>query len=343
GEISRSPVIPPAAAVLLRSAASDTEATPEVCSLAARTLLRMERAEDLYLAFGTAVNLQEKYGRQPPFDELWKGLTQPNLAGPHVDWFAEASQVSSPTARLADGLLLSLLFNKETSPETKAKAQQALDAGWTKPTGRAQQLEAAELLNLRDFEPRVREAMHDVDPGVAAIAKKVAADWKLKVEPTPLGPAIKTLDKAKVLAAAVQRQGDIEQGKFLFNKIGCNKCHTVNKDEPLRGPYLPQVAKTYKRDQLAEAILDPSKTLAQGFVTQIFVLDDGTQLTGFVTEEDAQQVKIRDKDAKEFTIPVDRIEVRSKQQISMMPEGQLNDYTVGDLSSLLDYLQSVAD
>jgi putative heme-binding domain-containing protein len=103
------------------------------------------------------------------------------------------------------------------------------------------------------------------------------------------------------------------------------------------------VAKTYQREQLAEAILDPNKSIAQGFVTQVFVLDDGTQVVGFVTAENAEQITLRDRDAKELTLAVDRIEARTKQQISLMPEGQVNELTVSDLSSLLDYIQSLAE
>jgi putative membrane-bound dehydrogenase-like protein len=342
-EVERARDVPAEAIDLLRTTAADSNAEASLRSQAAICLLRTDDATNFHRAFGALVQLDERYGRQKPWEQLWKALSQPRRLGPQAEWLADAARLDGKTAFWADAALLTLANDKDSSPEYKAKAQQALDSAWGAPARRRQLLEAAGAINIREFEPRVREALRDSDAFVATAAKKLAEQWKLSAEPTPTGPLIKTLPRAEALAAAIKAKGDPAYGQHLFTKISCNKCHTVNKDEPLRGPYLPQVAKTYKRDQLAEAILDPNKTLAQGFVTQVFVLDDGTIVTGFVTAENAEQITLRDKEAKEFTIPVASIEARTKQQISMMPEGLVNDLTVSDLASLLDYLQSIAE
>ena len=65
-------------------------------------------------------------------------------------------------------------------------------------------------------------------------------------------------------------------------------------DQPTKGPYLGNIAKTYKRKELAEAIILPSKTIAQGFQTNIFLMDNGKTVTGYVTREAADKVTIRD-------------------------------------------------
>ena len=342
-EIGRAPVIPSEAIALLRQTARDADADVDLRSEAAAHLLKSSDASDFYLVFGTLVDLNERYGRTPACERLWQEFARPRRLSQHADWFADAARLDGKTALWADAALLSIAYHKDASPEARDAATKAIDDGWQTPTRRLQLLTAARDTKLRDFEHRVREALRDSNEEVARLAKEIAAEWKLPAVPTPLGPPIKTLPRDKTLAQAVQQSGEIERGRYLFSKVGCNKCHTVDKSEPLRGPYLPQVAKTYKRHQLAEAILDPNKTLAQGFVTQVFVLEDGTQAIGFVTQENAEQITLRDKEAKEFTLAVDRIEARVKQQISMMPEGQLNDYTVHDLSSLLDYLQSIAE
>ena len=342
-ELSRAKVIPSEAGDLLRAAARKSEEDPNIRSEAAACLLRTKDPADFEVVFETLISLYHPRERRHAFDQLWKQVSQSPTLGNHVEFLAEQALRDGSAGHWANAAVLTLVYDKDTSPESRELALRSVNAGWETPERRVRLLEAAGDINLRDFEARVREAMRDSDPAVAAAGKRVAEKWKLPAEPTPIGPKLKELPKAEALEAAVQGKGDIALGQYLFTKVGCNKCHTVAKGEPLRGPYLPQVAKTYKRHQLAEAILDPSKTLAQGFVTQLFVLDDGTQLVGFVTSENAEQITLRDKEAKEFTIAVDRIEVRVKQEISMMPEGQLNDYTVSDLSSLLDYLQSIAE
>ena len=53
---------------------------------------------------------------------------------------------------------------------------------------------------------------------------------------------------------------------------------------------------------LAEAILAPSKTIAQGFATNVFELDDGRSVTGFVVKESAEGVVLRDAEGKEHAL-----------------------------------------
>lgn len=342
-ELSRASLLPSRAVPLLRRVAGDQKADVVLRAEAAQTLLRTGDDADFAIAFGTWVSLAEHRTGQRAVEELWNRLRNPKVLGGRVGYLVEQAVRGESGGRWADAALLTLAYHAETSPESRELAQQAMAAGWTSPARRVQLLEAAQAIDLRDFEPRVREALRDADPTVAATARRVAEAWKLPAEPTPLGPRIKDLPRDRVQGEAVAGRGDVAWGKHLYERVGCSKCHTVRKDEPLRGPYLPQVAKTYKREQLAEAILDPNKSIAQGFVTQVFVLDDGTQVVGFVTAENAEQITLRDRDAKEITLAVERIEARTKQQISLMPEGQVNELTVSDLSSLLDYLQSIAE
>ncbi|MEZ6068563.1 MAG: discoidin domain-containing protein [Planctomycetaceae bacterium] len=344
GELSRTNRVPDDAITLVRGVAASGDYPASLRSSAAQVLLRSTADNGYAAAFAALVDIEKQDGRKQPFDQLWGRLREPKRLGEQVEWLRTRADGDGAAGQWAAAALLVAAHHKDTSPEARALATKGLESLWDAGVdARVRLLNAARLANVREFEPRVREAMRAADKAIAKVANDIAKDWKLEAMPTPIGPTIKELPVAEVLAAAVAAQGDVEQGKFLFEKLSCNKCHTVSKGEALRGPYLPQVAKTYKRDQLAEAVLDPNKTLAQGFVTQLFVLDDGTQVIGFVTAEDAEKVTIRDKEAKETVIPVDRIETRVKQQVSMMPEGLLKDNTVGDLSSLLDYLQSIAE
>jgi len=156
------------------------------------------------------------------------------------------------------------------------------------------------------------------------------------------GPKIAGMKPADIFAKIAQPGGDAATGLKVFARLQCNKCHTVDASEPQRGPFLPLVAKTYKRNQLAEAVLTPSKSIAQGFVTTLFVMEDCELMTGFVTKEEAGQVIIRDKEGKEHVLPAGGIEERVKQSVSLMPEGLANDLTLPEFGALLDYLQSLA-
>jgi putative heme-binding domain-containing protein len=113
-------------------------------------------------------------------------------------------------------------------------------------------------------------------------------------------------------------------------------------DEPQKGPFLGTIAQTYTRGDLAMNILDPGKTIAQGFATEMFTLKDGTAQMGFVTFESADEVKIRNIAAQEFTYKTDDIAKREKLPNSLMPPGLVSGLTLREFASLLDYMESLS-
>jgi putative heme-binding domain-containing protein len=187
-------------------------------------------------------------------------------------------------------------------------------------------------------------ALADPDESVAAAAARVASELNFVVEYSvkPAGPALEKIPVGEVFDAVLKSKGDPALGEELYTRLNCTKCHTVRQNEPARGPFLGNIANTYKRRELAEAILIPSKTIAQGFATQVFLLDDGRSVTGFVVQEAADKVVIRNAEGQELTIPADTIEERGKQTLSMMPEGLVKEITLPEFASLLDYLESLA-
>jgi putative heme-binding domain-containing protein len=115
----------------------------------------------------------------------------------------------------------------------------------------------------------------------------------------------------------------------------------VKPGEPLKGPSLANAAAIYKRPDLAWAILDPNKSIAQGFATNIFTLDDGRALTGFVVVESADHVAIRDATGAEHDIPTASIEERTTSPVSVMPAGLVDDLTAAEFAALVDYVVSL--
>ncbi len=239
----------------------------------------------------------------------------------------------------ADCALVS--FSKMKDAKTKSAAQAALDEGWMNTQRRQQIINAVDVVDARNFESKIREAMKDPDAAIATAANRLAKQWNLEPKPTPAARPIKSMRFEDVMAAAANLNGNADHGATVYARLDCKKCHTVQAGEELRGPYLPNVAKTYKRGQIAEAILKPSKSLAQGFATTLFYLDNGKTATGFITKESAEEVVYRDNEGTEHRLDADRIEERMKQQISLMPEGQVDQLSIEDFAALLSYLQSL--
>jgi putative heme-binding domain-containing protein len=165
---------------------------------------------------------------------------------------------------------------------------------------------------------------------------------KLAASAQPSGPLIGTLKVDDVLNQIMKTKGDIARGEQLFTAQGCVTCHTVKQSEAPKGPFLGNIADTYKRHDLAENILLPNKTIAQGFVTNTFTMKDGTVQMGFVTQEAADKVVIRNITAQEVTIDPKLVVKRETSDKSLMPEGLLAGLSVKDFASLLDYLEDLA-
>jgi putative heme-binding domain-containing protein len=128
----------------------------------------------------------------------------------------------------------------------------------------------------------------------------------------------------------------------LFTRQICVNCHTVESGEAPRGPHLGDVALRYSPDELAASILDPNATIAQGFETQWFRLNDGEELQGFAVRESGDAVTIRNAVGEERLILKSDLAARGRSEISTMPEGLTANLTVRDLASMLAYLTQLA-
>ena len=138
-------------------------------------------------------------------------------------------------------------------------------------------------------------------------------------------------------------KGDRVRGEVLFVQPGCVNCHTVSQGQPLKGPYLGNIAQTYKRAELAESILHPSKTISQGFATNVFSLKDGAVQVGFVVKESPDNIQIRNIAGQEMTIPSSAVASRTTDSKSLMPEGLLGNLSVKEFAGMLDYLEHLAE
>ena len=93
---------------------------------------------------------------------------------------------------------------------------------------------------------------------------------------------------------------------------------------------------------MAEAILVPGKTIAQGFATNVFTLKDGSSKMGFVTDESGDSVSLRDITSAEHTFKKSQVKKRSTLPNSLMPSGLMANFTTHEMASLLSYLESLA-
>ncbi len=315
---------------------------PTTLSQAITALSKTDSAEGVSATLAALEPLKKLPDSGKDYDAaLAAFLNAPKLENHHLLIEQTAGKLGGSTSLYADAALLNLASRKSGSPESIQLSQKALDTGWADVQRRQQILGAIGLIKHQPSAQRVLAALDDPDPKVKAAAGLAAKAMRLtKIEDKT--PKIASLKTEEAIDAVLKMKGDIALGEQVFTAIRCVACHTVRMDQPPMGPYLGNIAQTYKRADLAANILDPNKTIAQGFASEVITLNDGTQQLGFITLEGASEVKLRNIAAQEFTFAVKDIKNREKLPISIMPPGLMSNSTLKEFASLLDYLESLA-
>ena len=284
---------------------------------------------------GKETNNERKTAR-----EAFVNSTQLDL---HVATFEELARATNSDVGLwADAALLAIGTRNNGSPETLEHAKKAIEAAWQQPNRRGRMMQAAAEIGNPYLNNKILKAVDDSDDSISKIAKAIIKQLKIKPEVVDNSPKLGSLTAEEIIARVVSNRGDVSHGKEVFAKANCGACHTVRQDEVQKGPYLGTIAKTYKRPELTVAVLEPSKTIAQGFVTNLILTTDGEVRSGFVTSELTDRVTIRDQKGAELTVMKEEIAERKTSPTSVMPTGVMNEFTTFDLSSLLDYLESLS-
>src|SRR5690606_5654591 len=121
-----------------------------------------------------------------------------------------------------------------------------------------------------------------------------------------------------VMLAIAELPGDPKLGRKLFTQQGCNACHSLRVDEPMKGPFMGQIGAIMNREQIAESILKPNASISQGFATVLISTKDKKSFMGFVTQETADKVVLRDIAGSVTTIKKANIAKRTEMGNSMM-------------------------
>uniref|UniRef100_UPI003B3B83F1 HEAT repeat domain-containing protein n=1 Tax=Spirosoma sp. TaxID=1899569 RepID=UPI003B3B83F1 len=116
--------------------------------------------------------------------------------------------------------------------------------------------------------------------------------------------------------------GEPEAGQRIFFRhqtAQCIRCHAYDDLGGNAGPRLNGVASRLTREQLLEALINPSARLAPGFGTVELKLKNGKTINGILQEETPTQVTVKVGDQPDTSIPKSQIAKRTTAP-SSMPE-----------------------
>jgi len=132
--------------------------------------------------------------------------------------------------------------------------------------------------------------------------------------------------------------GDKARGEVLFQSRGCQTCHAV---QGALGPNLSGVAKRFSREDLFEAIRNPSRDVAPLFRPMVFKMKDGQVHTGIIAFESADGYILQTGAATTVRINTTDLVTSRQGAMSLMPNGLLKDLKPQDVSDLYSFLRAL--
>jgi len=127
----------------------------------------------------------------------------------------------------------------------------------------------------------------------------------------PLAPS-NAPDPAPYAEHAARGSGDPVHGKALFSdvKVGCVRCHRIQGQGGQIGPDLAGIGTKYGRPSLIEAVLYPSRQIAEGYAQTLVRTSAGSVLAGLVRSETADELTLVDAEGKLHALRKTEIDAR---------------------------------
>ncbi|OWW23794.1 heme-binding protein [Zobellia sp. OII3] len=160
----------------------------------------------------------------------------------------------------------------------------------------------------------------------------------LIAELTPLKENGNTIDAFKETLVG----GNYRDGRNVFNKnptAQCTRCHAIGSAGGDVGPSLENIGNILSREQILEALIEPSARLAPGYGSVSLTLKDGQKISGILEAETDEEITLRTSEAEPLDIPISRIAKRENMPSAMPPMGRL--ISKRELRNLIEYLANL--
>jgi putative heme-binding domain-containing protein len=294
-------------------------------------------------AIRALLTLRQTQGAENLSKTLWDGFVHDPRLGGSVAQIEKLTMSQQPAQSiLAFSILLDISANKNASQPARDAALQAIQNAWKSSQVQCL-IRAVGQQHFIEYVGLVRSYLSNARPDIAAAAAEALrqlAPIEAVAQNAVRNHTIAGLPYDEVVRETSDATGDAKLGAQLFEKLSCVKCHTTSKSEPLKGPFLGDIAARYKKPEIMESVLRPSAQIAQGFVTATFEMKDGSDYDGFIVRESGDEVEIRNL-AGAIVLAKSDIVKRGTSKTSIMPEGLADQLTPQELASLLAYLQSL--
>jgi putative heme-binding domain-containing protein len=324
---------------LLEEAASSATRDLHTRVAAFHTLGRIPGKE----AFNAQLAVMAVWNRTDPASASYQSVTREFIFSPtHVNRPKILRDILRKPKGYGGRITLMAALNLVNSPLGSDYLKNLLNPLIDRRKGSLDFIASVGELLLSRYLPDVQAAVSSENPATAEAAQSIAARLeKLTKLTAEQKQTVAVLGVEKAAALVLKTSGDKALGNQIFARQSCLACHTLSQAGEQKGPYLGDAGSKWQRDYLIHSILQPSAVVAQGFQTQWFETKDDFSYDGFVTAEADGVIEIRNAAGQVLSLKESDVVERGTRTTSMMPEGLVDNLTVFELASLLDYLQSL--
>lgn len=153
-------------------------------------------------------------------------------------------------------------------------------------------------------------------------------------------------------AGEAAREGSPEQGRAVYQRLGCSSCHIIAGEGGNFGPELTNIGARRAADYLRQAVVDPAATLPSGssdvpgrgfneFLPVRIVTRAGREVTGLRVNEDSFTIQVRDAGNQLHSFQKADLQRLDKEfGKSLMPDYKTR-ASAAELQDLVAYLSSL--
>jgi putative membrane-bound dehydrogenase-like protein len=133
--------------------------------------------------------------------------------------------------------------------------------------------------------------------------------------------------------------GNAQAGRRFFmtnSATECIRCHSVGGQGGEVGPNLSNIGNVLSREQILQAMIEPSARLSPGYGMVILTLKDGQTAAGVLTSETDHELILKTSEAEPLKIASSRIAKRENVPSSMPPMGTI--MTKREIRDVVEFL-----
>ncbi len=146
-----------------------------------------------------------------------------------------------------------------------------------------------------------------------------------------------------LLGIEVKTEGNPVIGEAIYRRASmmCQNCHGIGGAGGQLGPDLSSLGTSLPVDNIIKSILDPTESIKEGFELQKVTKNDGGIVMGYLVNDGAREVVIRDMAGNENGIPKSQIKGLEKVTGSLMPAGITASLEKQEFIDLVSYLSKL--